>query len=433
MTSQMILCLIIFILMILGYTFAQQLHTTSGVVAFVIFVLVAFSGLVDLKTVLGCWGNANVMLISCMFIVAAGLNRTQAVHKLAGSLNKVSGGNPRRMLIGYVLITFLLSQLVPSPVAVFTIVSPLVMASCNEQGISPSKYMFSIGLTVVGTCMTLPIATGATTFATENGYLESYGYTDYQMQLLDPFKARWLPSLVVILLAIFLVPKLSPDQPSVPIVGMDGGSAKKEKEPLPPLQEFMGYFIFILTTLGLIFQTQLGLASWQVAAAGAALMLVFRVLQPKEAVQALPVRIVMMVVAALALGQAMIACGLGDLIGNAIADSLGGTTNGYVIGAVFFFVPFVLTQFMQNQSVNNIFRPILILACKSLGINPIGPLILLNTACLTAFLTPAATATIPLMMGCGGYTQKDLLKIGLLPSLIIGVVSVFWVMTVFPA
>lgn len=77
--------------------------------------------------------------------------------------------------------------------------------------------------------------------------------------------------------------------------------------------------------------------------------------------------------------------------------------------------------------------PILILTCKSLGCNPVGPLLLLTAGALTAFMTPMATGTIAPMMGAGGYDQADLFKMGWLPSLIISVVAIFYVMTVFPA
>ena len=88
---------------------------------------------------------------------------------------------------------------------------------------------------------------------------------------------------------------------------------------------------------------------------------------------------------------------------------------------------------MQNQSVMNIVTPIAILTCKSMGANPVGPILLLNAACLTAFLTPMATGAIPPMMDAGGYNQRDLLKIGLLPSLVVCIVAVFSTMTIFPA
>ena len=165
----------------------------------------------------------------------------------------------------------------------------------------------------------------------------------------------------------------------------------------------------------------------------AALEVVTGVLKPKEAKASVPFMIILMLVAALSVGGAMVNCGLGDVIGNAVAISLGDTKNSYIIGAAFFVIPFILTQFMQNQSVMNIFIPIVVLTCKSLDCNPVGPLVLLNAACLTAFLTPSATSTIPLMMGAGGYDQGDLLKMGWLPSLIICVISVVCTMTFIPA
>ena len=133
------------------------------------------------------------------------------------------------------------------------------------------------------------------------------------------------------------------------------------------------------------------------------------------------------------MGSAMSECGLGDKIGELVAAVVGETRNGYIIGALFFVVPFIMTQFMNNQSCQAIFLPIVILSCQALGCDPRGPLILLSAACLTAFLTPMATGTIPMVMGTGGYDQASLIKQGWLPSLIITVVSVLSVMTLYPA
>ena len=434
MTPQIMICLGIFVFMILGYVFTDKLKTSSGVIATCVFCLVAFSGLLPAKDVLGVLSNANVTLIASMFIVTAGFNRTQAVHKLSSLVYKFSGGKFQTALIGYLLLTFALTQFIPSPMAVFAILAPMASAMCTECGVSPSKAMFPIALVVVGTCSTLPIGNGATTFAVQNGYLESYGYTDYAMQMLDPFKGRILASSIVVLYSMFIAPRLCPDQPTVPItMGAGNRKAGNGPAPLDPVREVLGYGIFALTTVAMIFQTKLGLPSWQIALGGATLVVATGVLKPDEAAKAVPIRIVMLILAALSLGTAMVSCGLGDMIGNSIAGILGGTKNGYLIGAVFFVIPFILTQFMQNQSVSNIFVPILILTCKSLGCNPVGPLVLLQASTLTAFMTPMATPAIPVVMEYGGYDVKDLLKMGWLPSIIIAVSSVLIVMTVFPA
>ena len=340
------------------------------------------------------------------------------------------------MLAGYCIIAFMLAQLIPSPVVVFTIVAPLLAASCEANDVSPSKAMFSLGLVGVSTVAVLPLGSGAISFAQQNGYLESYGYTEYSMQLLDPFKGRFPMAAVILLYAIFIAPKLAPDQPSTPITLKTAAQSRKEGKdikPLDPTREVLGYLIFALTTICLIFSSKLGFSSWQVAFTGATLAVATGVLKPKEAIDAIPVRIALMQIAAYSVGGAMTECGLGTLIGDTFASVVGHSNNGYVIGAAFFIVPFVLTQCMNNTSVGNIFTPILVLTCKSLGCNPIGPMILLSAASLTAFMTPMATGTIAPMMGAGGYDQKDLFKMGWLPSIIICVIAIAWVMTVFPA
>lgn len=434
MTSQMIICLGIFLFMILGFVFADKLRTTLGVVALCAIMLTSFSGLMEPKAVLACFANKNVLLITGMFIVAAGFNRTQAVHKVSQMVYKISSGKFRVMLGGYLLIALALTQMIPSPMVVFGIVSPLLAGSCSEFKVSPSKVMFSLALVCVSCCLVMPVGIGATTYAQQNAYLESYGYTDYAMQLLDPLKARGITCLVMFLYALFIAPKTCPDQPSVAIT-LKAASAKNGEGPAPlsPVREVLGYSIFIVTTLALIFQTRLGVESWQIAMTGASLVLVTGVLTSQEAIKALPIRIALMLISALVVGGAMVNCGLGDAIGSMVASSLGSSHNNYVVGAAFFIIPFLMTQVMQNQSVANIFTPIIILTCKSMNANPIGPILLLNAACLTAFLTPMATGAIPPMMDAGGYNQRDLLKIGWLPSVIVCVVAVLSVMTIFPA
>ena len=100
---------------------------------------------------------------------------------------------------------------------------------------------------------------------------------------------------------------------------------------------------------------------------------------------------------------------------------------------MFFLVPFVLTQFMMNWAVLNMFAPIAILTCTAIGANPIGPLVLVATGALTAFMTPLATPSVAMFMGIGGYDQKTMFKMGWLPALILCIVNVVWVMTIFPA
>ncbi len=437
MTTQMLFCLAILIFMIVGYVIGGKFKISNGAVALMAIFLTSLTGILPAKDILSGLLTTSSMQIIGMFIVAAGFSRTQAVKKVTQLVYKFSGGNFTIMLAGYSLLTFVLVNIGLTPMTAFAVVGPLAATCCNDFNVSPSKMIFPLALVCIAGCGVLPVSVAATTYVTNNGYMESYGYTDYSMQLLDPMKGRLPIAILIMLYAIFIAPKLCPAQPSAEISFADAekkAKGRKEEEPLDPVREFLGYAIFAVTTLCLIFQKQLGgYAGWQIAFAGAAFVMFSGVLKPKEGINAIPMRIVLMLAAASVVGGAMAECGLGQIIGDTLAGMIGNTHNGYLIGAMFFFIPFALTQFMNNSSVGNIFTPIVILTCQSLGCNPVGPLLLLYAARQSAFWTPAATGTIALAVGLGGYDQKDLIKMSWIPSLIIGVFGVLWIMTIFPA
>lgn len=141
---------------------------------------------------------------------------------------------------------------------------------------------------------------------------------------------------------------------------------------------------------------------------------------------------VLLYVGALGIGNALSATGAADLIGNWLSSIVVHLNNNYLAGFLLFIVPFILTQFMLNLGVYSIFVPLYIMLCKSMGANPVGPIMLCMIATMTAFFTPLATPAVPLMMGVGKYTVKDLVKMGMVPLVIITVVSVGWIMTVYP-
>lgn len=166
---------------------------------------------------------------------------------------------------------------------------------------------------------------------------------------------------------------------------------------------------------------------------GAVIMVAAGILKPADAYQAIGLGgMAVLYVGMLAMGNALTMTGAANLVGEWLTRLLGGTHNGYIIGLLFFLVPFILTQVMMNVAVLQIFTPIAIITCQALGVNPIGPMMLVTIGSLTAFMSPMATPTVPMIMGLGGYDQKTLLKMSVLPAVGMCLVNVLWVMTVFP-
>ena len=133
------------------------------------------------------------------------------------------------------------------------------------------------------------------------------------------------------------------------------------------------------------------------------------------------------------LGNALGNTGAGEIVGDYAAGLLSGVQNSYAIGAIFYIAAFLMTSVLYNRAVSKILIPLAILTCMSMNCDPRGPMIMCYIGSMASVITPLATAVVPMMMGAGGYSQKTLLKMGILPSILIGVVAVGVGMTVFPA
>lgn len=427
METQVIICLAIFVLSLISYGLNKW---NMAVTAMVTMMILIVTGCLAPNTAISKFGDSNAIILAAMFIVAHGFGRTQLVDKVAEWVNRAAKGSFDRALTLMLLAVWVLTPFTGSPMTKMVIFYPILTAICEKNNVSPSKAMFPLGLVCLLGGTGIPIGNGAVAHLRFNGFLESYGMPEYSFVMTDIFRSKVLPAIIITIYAIFFAKRLAPNQPVVPIAGMENRG--KKKEPLPPFQEKCGYIIFIAVSVGLIFAEKLGIPQWVITVLGAVMMYATGVLKGREVKQALPLDIYLLLVGALSMGSALVETGAGDVIGNAIVTIIGGNTNPFFVNAIFFLVPFIMTQFMNNGATQNIIVPIVILACKSLGCSPLGPIMLVANACMAAFLTPMATSSIPIMMAAGGYDIKSLFKQGWLPAIIYGVLQIVWVTLMFP-
>ncbi len=391
-----------------------------------------FTGCIDDQGALAGFANNNTILMATMFIVAAGFRRTSIVNALCDGIMKLTRGSFLTAYAGYILIAVIITNFIASPMVVYAIVSPLLAALCDRTNHSRSQYMFPVMVVCVACCGILPLSTAIQQAGQFTGFMETYGFERQSIRAIDFLIGAWPVLIIVPLWALFIGPKFTPKNPVVPIETLEkkGGN---ESAKLNPVTDKIGIVVFFATIICLILSTQIGYPTWAIALVGSLLMVLFGVVDSKTALRDLPWDMLMLFVGALALGTALTNTGAGELIGNALAKAVGGTHNSYVLGALFFIIPFILTQFMLNRSVSAVFVPICLLTCASLGANPTGLVLLVNAGSLTAFLTPMATPAVPMCMADGGYDLKSIVKSGALITLILPIVYIFYTMTVFPA
>lgn len=437
MSTQLIICLVIFVLTCIGYMTGIW---SLGTVAMTSLTALSLTGCLTPSDALAYFSNSNVIMIGAMSIVAAGFNRTKFCTDLATGISKMAKGRLSKVLLMYCVLAMLLSQMVQSPVVVFGIVAPLCMASAESIGVSRSRISMPLGIVAIATCCTLPIGTGATQAAELNGYIASYydqlsNYTGAipTVEFFDPMVAR-LPMLIFsVIYCAFVMPRFCPETSSAAMTE-DRQKKAVSREALPAFSEIAGIAVFFGVAVALMLQANVLkiLQIWQICIIGAVLMIIFGVLKPKEALRSIPVSMLLLIIGALAMAGALSATGTGDFIGGGIAKIVTAVNNNYVVGLIFFVVPFILTQFMSNRGAMLIFIPIAIATCYQNGGDPRGLIILIQAGALTAFMTPMATGAVPYMMEYGGYDQKDLLKGGWLYALLGCVISVGWIMTIMP-
>lgn len=428
--SKIVICLIIFAITLIGFAFSgKRLSITA--VAMAGMTLMVLTGCLSTAKALSCFSNTNVILMCAMFVVSAALNRTQMINKVTAFICRVARGSFHKILVGYVLLAVIMISFIPSVMVTITIVVPMAVAVCRELKVSPSKLIYPIAVAGIGACMVIPSNMVISGVAQLNGYLEAYGYTQYAVTMKDFIICRLPGAIAVLLMSIFVIPRLAPKH-EVNLVETQTSTKKEDVKPLDPMREVIGYGTFIVVLLGLVFSSKIGIPTWLIALTGAMVIAFSGIFTKQELYNSMNLGMVLLFVGALGIGSALSETGVAMLIGEQLSAIVLATKNNYLAGLILFLVPFILTQLMANNGVGAIFQPLYVMLAQSLGCNPVGVLMLATTAYMTSFLSPMATPAIPVVMAMGNYTQKDLLKMGIIPAIFVTVCVVFVTMTLYP-
>jgi di/tricarboxylate transporter len=145
---------------------------------------------------------------------------------------------------------------------------------------------------------------------------------------------------------------------------------------------------------------------------GAAAMALTGCINLDEAYRSIEWRVIFLIAGMLPISIAMIHTGLAERIGSALVD----TASPYgplALVSGLFLLTMLITQVIGGQVAALIIGPIAVTSALQLGVNPQATAVAVAMACSAAFLTPIAHPVNILMMGPGGYTFNDFLKIGL--------------------
>jgi di/tricarboxylate transporter len=163
--------------------------------------------------------------------------------------------------------------------------------------------------------------------------------------------------------------------------------------------------------------------------AGAAALVLTGCINMEEAYRAIEWRVVVLIAGMLPIGTALVETGLAARIGQAFTVELASAGPLALIAGLYLFA-IVLAQLVGGQVTALIVGPIAVSAAVQLGVNPSAVGVAVAIGCSAAFLTPIAHPVNVLMMGPGGYTFNDFLRVGL-GMTIVGFLTLLVVMPLF--
>jgi di/tricarboxylate transporter len=180
-------------------------------------------------------------------------------------------------------------------------------------------------------------------------------------------------------------------------------------ESLRPRKMWLALLIMLATLVGAVIGP---LPVAEVFFIGALAMVLTRCLTIDEAYQAIEWRSIFLVGGMLPVGVALAKTGAAQLLGNAIIAATG-SLGPLATVAGLFLVTMALNQFIPGGSaVPAVLAPIAIAAAEGLGADPRAFALVVAVATGTSLLTPFAHPVNVLVMGPGGYSSRDYLRLG---------------------
>jgi di/tricarboxylate transporter len=204
-------------------------------------------------------------------------------------------------------------------------------------------------------------------------------------------------------------------------------SQAEEAESAVPTRGWLALAIMLATlTLAAIRSQQIG----EIMLAGALAMALTGLLTMDDAYRAVEWRSIFLVAGMLPMGIAITKVGAADLLANQLLH-LTGAAGPLALLAGFFVLTALLTQAMHGAAVAAVIAPVAINTAAQIGVDPRAMAMAVALATSMAFLTPLGHPVNVLVMGPGGYSFRDYLKIGfplvlLLLALVLILLPRFW-------
>ena len=388
-------------------------------------------GVLPAKQVYAGLSNSTVVLFGGMFVIGAAMFKTGLAETIGLAVVRKAGTKEVPLMGAIMLVTIILSS-VSSNTGTVACLMPVVIGIANAANIPASKELMPLAvaanvggtITMIGTPPNV-IVTGALSAAG----LPSFGFFEFAL--------IGVPLSVIVLVYMLTIGRKTIPAKSAGDMDEEAVKAAKEEagasdDNAPKSKTKMWISGLILIGVVVAMALNLKTVPLQTAAVtGAILCVITGCLKEKEAYAGIDWVTIFLFAGMLSVATAMDKTGAGKLIADTVVGMMGENPNPIVLCAVLYLISNVLTQFMSNTASAALLAPIGISIAQSIGADPKPVLMAIGIAASMAYATPMATPPNTLVLGPGGFSFNDYVKVGVPLCIITFIVSViiipiFW-------
>ena len=388
-------------------------------------------GVLPSKQVYAGLSNSTVVLFGGMFVIGAAMFKTGLAEAVGLWVVNKAGTGEVKLMGAVMLVTIILSS-VSSNTGTVACLMPVIIGIAQAANIPASKELMPLAvaanvggtITMIGTPPNV-IVTGALSAAG----LPSFGFFEFAL--------IGVPLSVIVLVYMLTIGRKTIPAKSAGDMDEEAVKAAKEEagasdDNAPKSKTKMWISGLILIGVVVAMALNLKTVPLQTAAVtGAILCVITGCLKEKEAYAGIDWVTIFLFAGMLSVATAMDKTGAGKLIADTVVGMMGEHPNPIILCAVLYLISNVLTQFMSNTASAALLAPIGISIAQSIGADPKPVLMSIGIAASMAFATPMATPPNTLVLGPGGFSFNDYVKVGVPLCVITFIVSViiipiFW-------
>lgn len=216
MTPQM--GLLFFITLLTFVLFATE-RLRSDVLALSVLCVLGLTGLITPEELLSCFSNPAPITVAAMFVLGAGLTRTDALHGVGGKLVALARRGEVAVLVCVLGLVAVISAFINNT-AVVVFFLPVILQVCTQHQFAPSRFLIPLSYAAMlgGTCTLI----GTSTNIVVNSVASRL--ENISIHMFEPTKMGLLFSIVGILYIVFLGRHFLPQRETLmTLLGSTGG------------------------------------------------------------------------------------------------------------------------------------------------------------------------------------------------------------------